>query len=100
MRTEIAVKQINEIYDAFLAANEQRINALKEEQLLLQREEESKSAAGGRAPIKVVLSLAEKIKKTALNTGIRFNIVDHLGYDNASLAMFQEAQKQGLSPDE
>ena len=51
-------------------------------------------------PVKVVLSLAEKIKKTALNTGIRFNIVDSDGFDNSSIAMFQEAQKQGLSPDE
>jgi len=50
--------------------------------------EELKTSKGEQPPIKVVLSLAEKIKKTALNTGIRFNIVDHLGYDNASLAMF------------
>lgn len=35
-----------------------------------------------------------------MNTGIRFNIVDHLGYDNSSLAMLQEIQKEGLSPDE
>ena len=34
------------------------------------------------------ISLAEKIQKTALNTGIRFNIIDNLGFDNASLAMF------------
>ena len=34
------------------------------------------------------LSLAEKITKTALNTGIRFNIIDNLGFDNASLQMF------------
>jgi Cactus-binding C-terminus of cactin protein len=45
-------------------------------------------------------TLAEKIKKTALNTGIRFNIVDGNGYDNASLAMFNEVQQQGLKEDE
>ena len=41
----------------------------------------------------VKFSLAEKIKKTALNTGIRFNIVDNYGFDNASMQMFQDAQK-------
>ena len=46
------------------------------------------------------LSLAEKIKKTALNTGIRFNIVDNYGFDNASIQMFQDAQKQGMNADE
>jgi len=44
--------------------------------------------------------LAEKINKTALNSGIRFNIVDDLGFDNASLKLFQEVQKQGLQQDE
>ena len=39
---------------------------------------------------KVKLSLAEKIKKTALNTGIRFNIVDKAGFDNSSLTMLAE----------
>jgi hypothetical protein len=34
------------------------------------------------------LTLAEEITKTQLNTGIRFNIVDDYGYDNASLVMF------------
>jgi len=48
----------------------------------------------------VKLSLAEKIKKTALNTGIRFNIVDNYGFDNASIQMFQDAQKQGMNADE
>jgi len=55
--------------------------------------------ADGDSP-KIKLTLAEKIKKTALNTGIRFNIVDNMGFDNASLQMFQEAQKQGLNADE
>ena len=44
--------------------------------------------------------MAEKINKTALNSGIRFNIVDDLGFDNASLKLFQEVQKQGLQQDE
>lgn len=48
----------------------------------------------------VKLSLADKIKKTALNTGIRFNIVDNYGFDNSSLQMFQDAQKHGMNQDE
>jgi hypothetical protein len=44
--------------------------------------------------------LVEKIKKTALNTGIRFNIVDAMGFDNASINLFNEVQKQGLGQDE
>jgi hypothetical protein len=63
-------------------------------------EEESKNALLERPAIKVVPSLVEKIKKTALNTGIRFNIVDPLGFDNSSIAMLHEIQKEGLSPDE
>lgn len=35
-------------------------------------------------------TLAEKIKKTELNTGIRFNIVDGMGFDNASINMLNE----------
>ena len=46
------------------------------------------------------LSRAEEVEKTQLNTKIRFNIIDHLGFDNASLAMYQDAQKQGLNADE
>ena len=33
-------------------------------------------------------SIAEQVVKTQLNTKIRFNIIDHLGFDNASLAMY------------
>ena len=44
--------------------------------------------------------MVEKIKKTALNTGIRFNIVDAMGFDNASINLFNEVQKQGLGQDE
>ena len=44
--------------------------------------------------------MAEKIRKTALNTGIRFNIVDGAGFDNSSLNLFNEVQKQGLKEDE
>ena len=46
------------------------------------------------------LSRAEEVEKTQLNTKIRFNIIDHLGFDNASLIMYQDAQKQGLNADE
>ena len=64
-------------------------------------QEETKSALAGRfRKTFVKLSLQEKIKKTALNTGIRFNIVDNYGFDNASMQMFQEAQKQGMNADE
>ena len=34
------------------------------------------------------LSRAEQVEKTQLNTKIRFNIIDHLGFDNASLEMY------------
>lgn len=97
IRYKMAVRQVLEIYDAYLKTNESLVDLMIAEQAQKQKEEESKS---DKRPVKIILSLAEKIKKTALNTGIRFNIVDNLGFDNSSLAMFQDAQKQGLNPDE
>mmetsp|Transcript_41934 Transcript_41934/g.30196 ORF Transcript_41934/g.30196 Transcript_41934/m.30196 type:complete len:87 (+) Transcript_41934:1324-1584(+) len=44
--------------------------------------------------------MAERIRKTVLNTGIRFDITDKLGFDNASLSMYQDVQSRGLETDE
>jgi hypothetical protein len=35
-------------------------------------------------------SVAEKINRTAKNTGVRFNIVDSLGFEASSLSMLAE----------
>lgn len=74
------------------------------EQCLCDRESQVKQVIQTEQP-KVLTSvvkqtLAEKIKKTALNTGIRFNIVDSHGFDNSSVQMISEIQKQGLAEDE
>jgi hypothetical protein len=41
------------------------------------------------------LSAAEKVKKTALNTMVRFDI-DSMGFDNSSLNMYEELKKKGV----
>ena len=57
-----------------------------EEKKVREQQEESKEVGPSRLKRTLVkLTLAEKIKKTALNTGIRFNIVDNYGFDNASI---------------
>ena len=35
-------------------------------------------------------SVAEKINRTAKNTGVRFNIVDSMGFEASSLSMLAE----------
>ena len=65
---------------------------MKAEKRAKELQEETKNAQAGRFRKTLVkLSLQEKIKKTALNTGIRFNIVDNYGFDNASMQMLQDA---------
>ena len=90
----MAVKKIESIYRLFLKKNNAKIEQIKEEKRARDAQEETKGAADAKfRKTFVKLSLAEKIKKTALNTGIRFNIVDNYGFDNASMQMFQDAQK-------
>ena len=45
------------------------------------------------------LLASEKVKKTALNTLIRFNINDK-GFDTTSNALYDELKRKGLAPDE
>lgn len=42
---------------------------------------------------------AERVKKTALNTLVRFDI-DSMGFDNASLNMYEELRRKGVGQDE
>lgn len=100
VRQKIATKQIEGIYKLFLRKNKERIEQELADQKAREELEENKGAQNRIRKTLVRLSLAEKIKKTALNTGIRFNIVDNYGFDNASIQMFQEAQKQGMNADE
>jgi len=75
-----------------MTKNRTQIEALLNDKTRQEQEEAEKNAASDRIlKARVKPSLAEKIEKTALNTGIRFNIVDNLGFDNASLHMFQDA---------
>ena len=72
-----------------MVKNKEQIDVMLEEKRKHEEEQASKNDLADRTMrAKVKLSLAEKIEKTALNTGIRFNIVDNLGFDNASLSMF------------
>lgn len=41
----------------------------------------------------------EKVKKTALNTLVRFDI-DSMGFDNSSLNMYEELKRKGVGQDE
>ena len=43
---------------------------------------------------------ADKVKKTALNTLVRFDITDNNGYDNSSLAIYEEMKRKGVGADE
>lgn len=101
IKAKIAINTIEQIYRFFLQKNKEKIDTLVEEERKREEEEAARNHDLEQAQkVKVKLSLAEKIQKTALNTGIRFNIVDNLGFDNASLSMFQDAQKTGLNADE
>jgi hypothetical protein len=40
------------------------------------------------------------VKKTALNTLVRFDITDSNGYDNSSLEIYEEMKRKGVSADE
>ena len=89
VRQKIAIKQIEAIYRLFLKKNADCIEQIKADKRAKELLEETKSAHANRFRKTLVkLSLQEKIKKTALNTGIRFNIVDNYGFDNASMQMF------------
>ena len=82
----MAVKSIESIYKLFLRKNGEKLEQMQAEKRARELQEEAKGEVTGRLRRTVVkLSLADKIKKTALNTGIRFNIVDNYGFDNASL---------------
>lgn len=89
IKQKIAVNKIEALYEMFVKRNKQQIDKMIQAQKQLEQEETAKREALDKTlKAKVKLSLAEKIKKTALNTGIRFNIMDNLGFDNASLSMF------------
>lgn len=82
----MAVKKIEGIYRLFFKKNKTKILQILAKQKERDEQEEHKGAGSGRTQKTFVkLSLAEKIKKTALNTGIRFNIIDNYGFDNASI---------------
>ena len=101
VRHKVAVKKIEALYRLFVKKNKANIERIREIKRAQQLQEESKGLGSSRVRKTIVkLNLAEKIKKTALNTGIRFNIVDNYGFDNASMQMFQDAQKQGMNADE
>ena len=86
VRHKMAVKSIESIYKLFLRKNGEKLEQMQAEKRARELQEEAKGEVSGRLRRTVVkLSLADKIKKTALNTGIRFNIVDNYGFDNASL---------------
>ena len=52
-----------------------------------------------RAPESNNLTAVEKVKKTALNTLVRFDI-DAMGFDNSSLNMYEELKRKGVGQDE
>jgi len=104
VRTRQAVQQIEMIYDAYVKDNGPQIDQMIVQAKITEaakviNQDEFKdpmpmmpsmpSADPAKAPeaqqVERKVSLAEKITKTALNTGIRFNIIDNLGFDNASL---------------
>jgi hypothetical protein len=43
-----------------------------------------------------LLTAAERVRKTALNTSLRFGITDSKGFDNSSLALYEEIKRRGL----
>ena len=45
------------------------------------------------------LTAVEKVRKTALNTLVRFDI-DSMGFDNSSLNMYEELKRKGVGQDE
>jgi hypothetical protein len=45
------------------------------------------------------MTAVEKVKKTALNTLVRFDI-DSMGFDNSSLNMYEEMKRKGVGQDE
>ncbi len=45
------------------------------------------------------MTAVEKVKKTALNTLVRFDI-DAMGFDNSSLNMYEELKRKGVGQDE
>ena len=74
--------------DAKLLSDHRALYLLKHKHTtLLHREEEAKKP------------VVERVKKTALNTKVRFDI-DNMGYDNSSLAMYEELKRKGLGQDE
>lgn len=62
--------------------------------IYLKQQEESKNPA-----FDTNLPQAERVKKTALNTLVRFDI-DSMGYDNSSLNMYEELKRKGVGQDE
>ena len=61
-----------------------------------QQQEEAKS---GMSILDSNLTPAERVKKTALNTLVRFDI-DSMGFDNSSLNMYEEIKRKGVGQDE
>lgn len=61
----------------------------------LAKQEESK----GSVSLQSNLTPAERVKKTALNTLVRFDI-DQMGFDNSSLSMYEEIKRKGVGQDE
>jgi hypothetical protein len=46
------------------------------------------------------LTPAERVQKTALNTGIRFDLTDPMKVDTSAQAFIDEIRKRGTGPDE
>ena len=64
---------------------------LRQLQKAVGRSEEAKAPTAQTA--------VERVKKTALNTLVRFDI-DAMGFDNSSLSMYEELRKKGVGQDE
>ena len=66
----------------------------KLKKILSKQQEEAKLAFDDQN-----LSITERVKKTALNTLVRFDI-DSMGFDNSSLNMYEELKRKGVGQDE
>ena len=59
----------------------------------MRQQEEQKN--GSQIQDQSNLTAAERVKKTALNTLVRFDI-DSMGFDNSSLNMYEELKRKGV----
>ena len=84
MRQKLAVNRIERLYNSFVMKNKEKIQKI----IGSGPKEEVKNDNGESFKAEIKPSPAELVEKTPLNTMIRFNVVDPLGFDDASLAMY------------